>query len=45
MALSPCLPEFSWENDPEPVEELPEPVVCRKCFTRSRKNAEGLVAR
>lgn len=45
MALSPCLPEFSWENDPEPVEELPEPVVCKNCLLRARNQAAAAVSR
>lgn len=45
MTLPPSLPEFAWEHEPEPVEVLPEPVVCRNCLIRSVAKASVLLAR
>ncbi|MEB0150749.1 hypothetical protein QN398_24950, partial [Pseudomonas sp. CCC2.2] len=45
MALSPSLPEFSWEHEPEPVEVLPEPAVCEECLQAAQDELEGFATR
>ncbi|WPX62634.1 hypothetical protein [Pseudomonas sp. MH10] len=45
MTLPLSLPEFAWEHEPEPVEVLPEPVVCEECFQLAQKNSETFTAR
>ncbi|MEB0094439.1 hypothetical protein QN408_24835, partial [Pseudomonas sp. CCI4.2] len=45
MTLPLSLPEFAWEHEPEPVEVLPEPVVCENCLLRARNQAQGTVGR